>query len=561
MKIKNIMNNQKLLENLPDQNPNPIIRISLDGELLYFNNSSKYIIKIWDIDIGDICHKNIFKKIKNTNKSTNYFELKIGIIYYKFSSVYINELKYYNIYATDITAVKIIDKFPDKNPNPVIRLNKIFELTYFNQAALEFIYFYKLKIGDSIIKPIYKKIKNSNNINEKQTGRIRVNFKTLYFTILPKNEFDSYIIYFTDITANIIIDKFPDENPNPVLKCDKSFILKYYNRASQYLIDNEYFKVNDHIPKDFIEKIKNNEMSFERDINEKVYFFRIVFIEEFEFFLIYCTDITESKDKELILLKLSKYFSPQIYDSIFTGKLDVKIKSTRKDLSIFFSDIVGFSTLSEKLEPENLTRLITDYLTEMTNIAIKYGGTVDKYIGDAIMVFFGDPASKGKIKDACSCISMALEMKERLKYINQQWVSSGISEDLKIRIGINTDICTVGNFGSNNRLDYTVLGNGVNLASRLESIALENQILISENTFNLIKNYFKCSFVDEIFVKGKSHALNIYTVDGHLFEKIEQSNIKYKSNGFSLKIETNKITNKSNILKLLKKAIDRLNKN
>lgn len=555
------MNNLELLENLPNQNPNPIIRISSDGELLYFNNSSKYIIKIWNIDIGDKCEINIFKKIKNTKKSTNYFELKIGITYYKFSSVYINELKFYNIYATDITAVKIIDKFPDKNPNPVIRLNKIFELTYFNQAALEIIDYYKLKIGDSIVKPIHKKIKNLNNINENQTGSIRVNLKTFHFTILPKNEFDSYIIYFTDITANIIIDKFPDKNPNPVLKCDKSFILNYYNKASKYLIDNDYFRINDHIPKDFIENIKNNEMSFEREINEKVYFFRIVYIGEFEFFLIYCTDITESKDKELILFKLSKYFSPQIYDSIFSGKLDVKIKTTRKNLTVFFSDIVGFSTLSEKLEPENLTKLITDYLTEMTNIAIKYGGTVDKYIGDAIMVFFGDPSSKGKIKDACSCISMALEMKERLKYINQKWVSSGISEDLKIRIGINTDVCTVGNFGSNNRLDYTVLGNGVNLASRLESIALENQILISENTYNIIKNYFKCSLIDKIFVKGKSHALNIYTVDGHFFEKKEQSNIEYKSDGFSLKIETNKITNKKTILKLLKKTIDRLNKN
>ena len=105
----------------------------------------------------------------------------------------------------------------------------------------------------------------------------------------------------------------------------------------------------------------------------------------------YSTDISEAKTKEMILEKLSKYFSPQVFNSIFSGELDVTINTSRKNLTIFFSDIKGFTLLTEKLEPEQLTNLIADYLTEMTNIAIKYGGTVDKYIGDAIMIFFGDP--------------------------------------------------------------------------------------------------------------------------------------------------------------------------
>ena len=94
--------------------------------------------------------------------------------------------------------------------------------------------------------------------------------------------------------------------------------------------------------------------------------------------------------------KLSKYFSPQIYNSIFSGQLDVTINTSRKDLTVFFSDIKNFTTITEKLEPEVLTKLITSYLTAMTDIAIEYGGTVDKYIGDAIMIFFGDPNSNGK---------------------------------------------------------------------------------------------------------------------------------------------------------------------
>ena len=108
---------------------------------------------------------------------------------------------------------------------------------------------------------------------------------------------------------------------------------------------------------------------------------------------------------------MAKYFSPQVYESIFTGDLEVRIQTKRKRLTVFFSDIKGFGQLTERLEPEVLTELITEYLTAMTAIAVKHGGTVDKYIGDAVMVFFGDPNSNGTKKDALACIRMALEMK------------------------------------------------------------------------------------------------------------------------------------------------------
>ena len=124
------------------------------------------------------------------------------------------------------------------------------------------------------------------------------------------------------------------------------------------------------------------------------------------------------------------------------------INTSRKDLTVFFSDIKSFTTITERLEPEILTKLITNYLTEMTNIAIEYGGTVDKYIGDAIMIFFGDPNSNGKKSDAIACVSMALQMKKALKTLRKGWEETGLSESLDVRMGIHTDVCTVGNFGS-----------------------------------------------------------------------------------------------------------------
>ena len=247
-----------------------------------------------------------------------------------------------------------------------------------------------------------------------------------------------------------------------------------------------------------------------------------------------------------------------MYSSIFTGQLDVKINTSRKTLTVFFSDIKSFTTITEKLEPEILTDLITNYLTEMTNIAIKYGGTVDKYIGDAIMIFFGDPNTKGKKEDAISCIAMALEMRSRLKFLRKAWKSAGLSESLDVRMGIHTDVCTVGNFGSQDRLDYTVLGNGVNLASRLESSANANEILISENTYNVIKRYFKCNFFKEINIKGRSHSIKTYKVEEKISKEERMQTIQINRDGFSISIDKDRVKDVREIVTLLENSIEKL---
>ncbi len=190
------------------------------------------------------------------------------------------------------------------------------------------------------------------------------------------------------------------------------------------------------------------------------------------------------KNKELNALanKLAKYLSPQLYQSIFTGKKDVKIETYRKKLTVFFSDIKDFSKITDSMQSEALSSLLNEYLNEMSRIAIKYSGTIDKYIGDAMMIFFGDPDTKGEKEDAYNCVAMAIEMRKTMNYLQELWVSKGVSRPLKIRIGINTGFCTIGNFGSEERLDYTIIGGEVNMASRLESNATVDSILISHET-------------------------------------------------------------------------------
>lgn len=212
--------------------------------------------------------------------------------------------------------------------------------------------------------------------------------------------------------------------------------------------------------------------------------------------------------------KLSKYLSPVVYESIFSGKRDVKIESQRKKLTVFFSDIVGFTEITDRMEPEDMSNLLNRYLDEMTNIAIKYGGTIDKFVGDAIMVFFGDPMTKGVEKDALQCVIMAIEMIQALKKRQKDWHLEGIQNPFRVRAGINTGFCTVGNFGSRNKMDYTIIGGQVNIAKRLEEIAEPDQIIISHETWAQVKDQIYCIKRKPVRVKGIPTPIQTYQVMG-----------------------------------------------
>ena len=548
-----------ILKKFPDQNPNPVIRVSGNGILEYYNQPSESIIKFYNLEISKKVGNDLLEHINIAiSKKVHSFEMKLESLSYSFKCVYVEELDGINIYGTDITAKKVIDKFPDSNPNPVMRVSYQGVLGYYNDASSKLVEALNLKISETVSNPILKYVGEVSISGCSANYEIHIGNDTYAASFVPVPEFQFIIVYATEITALKVIKKFPNQNPNPVLRVDLEGNLNYFNEASNYIVKKVSATVGARLPEEFLENLLNEKNKFELEIGSKTYVFDIVRIKEFGFYLIYGTDITDSKDKERILKKLSKYFSPQVYNSIFSGELDVTINTKRKNLTVFFSDIKSFTTITEKLEPEILTDLITNYLTEMTNIAIKYGGTVDKYIGDAIMIFFGDPQSKGTKEDAIACVTMALEMKKKLRKLKKDWERTGLSESLDVRMGIHTDVCTVGNFGSSDRLDYTVLGNGVNLASRLESMAEANQILISENTHNLIYEDIKSQFFSEITAKGKAHPVKAYQVSGIVPKKKKEEVIEASEEGFELRLDRKKVKNKHEVLSILEETIERL---
>ena len=215
-------------------------------------------------------------------------------------------------------------------------------------------------------------------------------------------------------------------------------------------------------------------------------------------------------------MKISRYLSPQIYKSIFSGQKDVTIHTERKKLTIFFSDIKDFTATTERLQPEQITRLLNEYFTEMSEIALRHGGTIDKFVGDAMLIFFGDPDTKGEAEDATACMRMALEMQGRIAELNAKWRNEGVENPFRVRMGVNTGFCNVGNFGSSDRMDYTIIGAEANLAARLQSIAEPGHVVVSYETYALVRRIVVAHPLPPITMKGISRDVIPYAVDGML---------------------------------------------
>jgi adenylate cyclase len=217
-----------------------------------------------------------------------------------------------------------------------------------------------------------------------------------------------------------------------------------------------------------------------------------------------------------IAQKIAKYLSPQHSQSIFSGERDVLIATERKKLSIFFSDVVNFTAAAERLQPEELTAILNEYLTAMSQIATAHGGTVNKFIGDAILVFFGDPASRSVAEDAKACLDMAFAMQKRLAELNGDWGRRGVEEPFRARMGINTGFVNVGNFGSDDHMDYTIIGAEANLAARLQTIAEPGGIVLSYETYSLVRRYVKARPLASITLKGISAPIIPYAIEGRI---------------------------------------------
>ncbi|MGL1861744.1 MAG: adenylate/guanylate cyclase domain-containing protein [Pseudodesulfovibrio sp.] len=259
--------------------------------------------------------------------------------------------------------------------------------------------------------------------------------------------------------------------------------------------------------------------------------------------------------------KLSKYLSPQIYESIFSGDQDVSLSTKRKKLTVYFSDIKNFTQTTEDLQPEDLTYLLNSYFTEMSTIALKHGATIDKFIGDAMLMFFGDPDTKGVKEDAQTCVLMAIEMQQRMADLKKVWFDKGFEHPFEMRVGINTGYCNVGNFGSEDRMDYTIIGGEVNLAARLEASAAPNGILLSYETYSQVKDIIEAEAREPIQVKGIRREVKPFAVTNIFGDPEKEQQVHHRNyTGFNLDMDMDKLSvkDRKKVKKDLKEALKKL---
>jgi class 3 adenylate cyclase len=209
--------------------------------------------------------------------------------------------------------------------------------------------------------------------------------------------------------------------------------------------------------------------------------------------------------------QLRRYVSPQVADAVLSGSSQVVLASTRRNLTVLVTDIRGFTELSERMEPEELVDALNQYFTAMTDIVFSHGGTLDKYLGDGLLAFFGDPIP---FEDhAERAVAAAVEMQGKLSELRHRWMLQ-YEEELEAGIGISTGYVTVGNIGSPTRSEYTVIGNHVNLASRLATAASPGQILMAERTMAAVHNQVRAAWVQDISLKGIQRPVRVFEVVG-----------------------------------------------
>jgi len=249
---------------------------------------------------------------------------------------------------------------------------------------------------------------------------------------------------------------------------------------------------------------------------------------------------TEERSRKWITSIFGKYVSPVVIDNLIKNPKMINLGGEKRNITIFFSDIRGFTSISEKLKPEALVHLLNEYLTDMTSIIIRDDGLVDKYMGDAIMAFWGAPLQQpDHAEKACSS---SLEMIEKLNELQKKWKNEGIPS-FNIGIGINSGDAIVGNMGSSSRFDYTAMGDNVNLASRAEGLnkIYGTSIIITENTQKVVKDKFETRKLDAVRVKGKKKPILIYELvcgKGKISKK-QLDFIKLYETGLKLYFEKN----------------------
>ena len=233
-------------------------------------------------------------------------------------------------------------------------------------------------------------------------------------------------------------------------------------------------------------------------------FITAVFAYSFKF-------LSENRNKEKIKLAMGKYLSQDVMQNVVKNIDDLKLGGKRAIVTVLFSDIRGFTSLSEKMSAQEVSMILNEYFSEMEPIIRKYNGVINKFIGDAVMAIFGEPIPDAN--HAQNSVKCAYEMLKKVEYLRGKWLSEG-KPKIEIGVGINTGEVFIGNIGTETRMEYTVIGDTVNLASRIESYnkVYKTNLLVSESTYNHVADIADVIKIKDVQIRGKAKKMDIYEI-------------------------------------------------
>ncbi len=504
------------MNKFPDQNPNPVLRISHSGVLEYANPASELVCEAINAQSGDVVPVDMMREFTRiaSSGSSETIEVEAGDRVYSLLIVEVFEFNCINVYGTDITAMKVLNKFPDLNPNPVMRMSPEGKLEYSNSAGAPVVRAMGMEVGDLFSNDLKERIVVLRSGSSDESLEVSGEGRTYSLTPVHTREFDITNIYGDDITARIAMNKFPDQNPNPVLRVTSDQIVEYANPASELVLKAIGARVGEKLPDEFFSKISGisdsgSSESIDVSADGRTFSLLVVGVFEFGFINLYGTEITASlelekahKDNELLLLNI---LPGSIADRLKSG--EGLIADRFDDMSVLFADVVGFTQMSKNMTPSALVEMLNTVFSMFDNIADKYQLEKIKTIGDAYMIAGGIGVDgRGHAENMAD---MGLEM---LGLLTDYRDRTGI--DIQVRVGIHMGPAVAGVVGLK-KFIYDVWGDTVNTASRLESHGVPNRIQVLEATRTKLAETHEFEERGVVDVKGIG-PLTTYFLNGRL---------------------------------------------
>jgi class 3 adenylate cyclase len=496
-------------DKFPDENPNPVLRLDGDGHLAYANAAAAPILAAWGASVGEALSPSVTKALRDASAGSprRSIELSWGHQTFAILSVFVPDLGVYNVYGTDVTAAKVVERFPGRNPNPVLRMNHVGELQYANDASVPITRALRLKVGErlpaDLAAGLQARLDDAAAPSPEVPG---AGGRTFRLTPVVIPEFEFVNLYGTDITAEKAIDKFPNQNPNPVLRLSRRGRMTYANPASALVRKALGAEVGDDLEPELFSRITTasedpTDPTMEVEAGGRIFRLRVVSVYEFDSINVYGTDITAARqverlnaENETLLLNI---LPRSIAERLRGG--ETVIADRFDDMAVLFADVVGFTELSSRLSPNEVVSLLNDVFTLCDRLADQFGLEKIKTVGDAYMVVGGLPDGDGmpRTTHAEDVADMGIAMLDGVAALGR-----ARSLPLTIRVGMNVGPAVAGVIGLK-KFIYDVWGDTVNMASRMESTGVPGRFQVTAQTFDRLRRQFKFEPRGPVAVKGK----------------------------------------------------------